>query len=140
MPPPDLLKSSPKWVLRAEIWRPSLFYLRPVVCCVLAVGLPGPIYFGIPFCASSITLLNHGIDVVSKEVEIVVHHVLLHVAIMSSAALFDICRIHPRYQKPVNCVSHMNFQTKERTDICILTIFGVQLSQVYCENEKILPL
>ena len=50
-------------------------YLWPVVCCSSS-GDTRTYLFGIPFCASSITLLNHGTDVVSKEVEIVVHHVL----------------------------------------------------------------
>ena len=49
-----------------------------VPCCMLcsSSGDTGTYLFLIPFGASSITLLNHGTDVISREVEIVVHHVL----------------------------------------------------------------
>lgn len=87
-----IMLSSLKWALRAEVWKPCSFFTI-VTCCMLcsSSGDTRTYRFHIPLCASSITLLNHGVDVISEEiVEIAVHQVL---GITSScgASIFQLC-------------------------------------------------
>lgn len=64
-----IMLSSLKWALRAEVWKPCSFFTI-VTCCMpcSSSGDTRTYRFHIPLCASSITLLNHGVDVISEEI------------------------------------------------------------------------